>query len=78
MSMTAAEIRELTESVNMKNLNVKTKEYDNLILETANNGDRVINTGILTKKMQSAIAEYYSDLGYDVAILGNNMVTIGW
>ena len=78
MSMTAAEIRELTESINMKNLNVKTKEYDNLILETANNGDRVVNTGILPKKMQSAIAEYYSDLGYDVAILGNNMVTIGW
>lgn len=78
MSMTAAEIRELTDSINMKNLTSKTQEYDNMILETANNGDRVINTGILTRKMQVAIAEYYEDLGYDVAILGNNMVTIGW
>lgn len=78
MSKTAAEVRELTDSVNMKNLNTKIKEYDDMIIETASDGERVINTGILTKKMQSAVAEYYTNLGYDVAILGNNMVTIGW
>lgn len=78
MSKTAAEVRELTDSVNMKNLNTKIEEYDDMIIETANNGERVINTGILTKKMQSAIADYYSELGYAVAVLGNNMVTIGW
>lgn len=78
MSKTAAEVRELTDSVNMKNLNTKIKEYDDMIIETAGDGERVINTGILTKKMQSAVAEYYTNLGYDVAILGNNMVTIGW
>jgi excinuclease UvrABC helicase subunit UvrB len=78
MSMTATEARELTDSINMKNLNAKIKDYDELITETANAGDRVINTSILTKKMQTGITEYYENLGYDVAILGNNMVTIGW
>lgn len=78
MSMTATEARELTDSINMKNLNSKIKEYDNIIAETANNGDRIINTPILNKKMQIGITEYYEDLGYDVAILGNGMVSIGW
>ena len=78
MSMTATEARELTDSINMKNLNTKIKEYDNMIAETANNGERIINTPVLTKKMQIGITEYYRDLGYDVAILGNGMVSIGW
>lgn len=78
MSMTATEARELTDSINMKNLNAKIKEYDELIAETANEGDRIINTSILTKKMQAGITEYYENLGYDVAILGNGMVSIAW
>ncbi len=78
MSMTATEARELTDSINMKNLNAKIKDYDELITETANAGDRVINTSILTKKMQTGITEYYENLGYDVAILGNGMVSIAW
>lgn len=77
--MTAEEARKLTDSVNMEKAKAEIKKYDDLIYETASTGGCGIDTETLSKSVKSAVAEYYSGLGYKVTtFLNGNSVGISW
>lgn len=78
MSMTAAEVRELTDSIIAANITKQTDIIDNKIEEYAHMGERNITTEAMTKRSIIQLERYYSDLGFEVNILGNNRITISW
>lgn len=78
MSLTAVEVREITDSITMQNFNKKIEETDEKIIGAANIGENFINSGIMIKKMLKAVQDYYINLGYDVVELTNHSLVISW
>jgi len=61
-----------------KYADIKFEEYNEQIFEAINNGRNAIITNTLSKEIAITIADYYRALEYEVEILRNNCVAIGW